>query len=208
MNNNFKDIMQNRSSIKSFDPTVKIPRAEMLAMIDEAVTAPSSVNLQPWRFVVVDTPAGKEKLRPVVKFNLNQNETSAAMVVLFGDLECYREAETIYGRAVQAGYMPADIKEQLMGMFMPSYQNESFAKMNDIVKVDSSLAAMQFMLVARAHGYETNPIGGFDAEKIARVLDLDEKRYVPVLIMAIGKQGDYQPFQTIRLAADEVTTFK
>ena len=33
--------------------------------------------------------------------------------------------------------------------------------MNDIVKVDSSLAAMQLMLVAKQHGYDTNPIGGF-----------------------------------------------
>ncbi len=40
--------------------------------------------------------------------------------------------------------------------------------MNDVVKIDASLAAMQFMLVARAHGYETNPIGGFE-EKASRL---------------------------------------
>ena len=33
--------------------------------------------------------------------------------------------------------------------------------------VDSSLAAMQFMLAARAHDYDTNPIAGYDAKKAA-----------------------------------------
>lgn len=33
---------------------------EMLTMIQEATTAPSSVNMQPWRFVVVESEAGKE----------------------------------------------------------------------------------------------------------------------------------------------------
>ena len=29
---------------------------------------------------------------------------------------------------------------------------------------------MQLMLVARAHGYETNPIGGFEADQLAEAL--------------------------------------
>ena len=59
--------------------------------------------------------------------------------------------------------------------------------MNDVVKVDSSLAAMQFMLVARDHGYETNPIGGFEADQLAEAFGLDKDRYVPVIILSIGK---------------------
>ena len=37
--------------------------------------------------------------------------------------------------------------------------------MKDIVNIDSSLMAMQLMLTAKAHGYDTNPIGGFDKRK-------------------------------------------
>lgn len=33
--------------------------------------------------------------------------------------------------------------------------------MNEIVHIDSSLAAMQLMLVARSYGYDTNAIGGY-----------------------------------------------
>ncbi len=57
-NNDFSDIVFNRTLIKLFDENTKIDRAEMLEMINKAVTAPSSINMQPWRFVVVDTTRG------------------------------------------------------------------------------------------------------------------------------------------------------
>lgn len=51
-----------------------------------------------------------------------------------------------------------------MNMFIPFYERANKKEMNDIVKIDSSLAAMQLMLVARHHGYDTNPIGGFEED--------------------------------------------
>ena len=47
-NNDFQDIVLNRRSIRSYDPSYKIEHNELLQMIDEAAKAPSSVNLQPW----------------------------------------------------------------------------------------------------------------------------------------------------------------
>ena len=51
--NNFSEITFGRKSVRQYDETYKITKEEMLEMIQEATTAPSSVNLQPWRFVVV-----------------------------------------------------------------------------------------------------------------------------------------------------------
>ena len=206
-NNDFKEIVFNRHSVKEFDPDVKISQEEMLQMIKEATVAPSSVNMQPWRFVVVASPEGKKKLRPLIRFNTRQNDSSAAMVLIFGDMKCYEKAEEIYSETVEKGFMPEEVKEELMGMFMPSYENASKEKMNDIVKIDSSLAAMQFMLVARTHGYETNPIGGFEEDQLAEAFDLDPERYVPVIIIAIGKAQGI-PFKTTRLAPEKITVFK
>ena len=53
VNNDFSDITFGRKSVRVYDETVKISHEEMLTMIQEATTAPSSVNMQPWRFVVV-----------------------------------------------------------------------------------------------------------------------------------------------------------
>ncbi len=95
--------------------------------------------------------------------------------------------EEIYGNAVKHGFMPEEVKNEMLDKVVGLYDSASKAQMNDIVKIDSSLAAMQFMLVAKAHGYDTNPIGGFESDQIADAFDIDAERYVPVLIVAIGK---------------------
>ncbi|AVP36270.1 nitroreductase family protein [Staphylococcus felis] len=189
LNNHFDDILKGRRSVKVFDENVKIPRSEMDEILTKATLAPSSINMQPWRLVVVDTEEGKEKLRPLVRFNSRQNDTSAAMIVIFGDMLNYEYAEDIYGAAVEKGYMLKEIKEELVERFVTMYKALDRQAMNDIVKVDSSLMAMQLMLVARQYGYDTNPIGGFDRENIAQAFDLDPERYVPVMIVAIGKEA-------------------
>ena len=206
-NNNFKDVVFNRHSVKVFDKNVKISHEEMLEIIKEATKAPSSVNMQPWRFVVVESEEGKEKLRPLVNFNTRQNDTSSAMILIFGDMKCYEKAEEIYGSAVEKGFMTEESKKEVMEFFVPFYKNASKNKMNDIVKIDSSLAAMQLMLVARLHGYDTNPIGGFEEEKLAEAFGLDPERYVPVIIIAMGK-SDYKAHSSVRLDAEEITVFK
>ncbi|HBK5982499.1 TPA: nitroreductase family protein, partial [Staphylococcus pseudintermedius] len=68
-------------------------------------------------------------------------------------------------------------------------------------------AAMQFMLVAREHGYETNPIGGFNREDIAAGLGLDPERYVPVMIIAIGKAAE-EGRPTSRLDVERIVQYR
>lgn len=80
--NDFSTIMTGRRSVRVYDETYKIPHEEMLEMIKEATTAPSSVNMQPWRFVVAESEEAKEILRPLIRFNTRQNDTSSAMVMI------------------------------------------------------------------------------------------------------------------------------
>lgn len=206
VSNDFSDIVYNRRSIRKFDTSVKIPREEMLEILDKTVTAPSSVNMQPWRFVVVDSEEGKDKLKPFVSYNAIQNETSSAMVLIFADLKSQERAEEIYGKAVTQGKMPEEVKEKQLSSIVPMYEKAPFEVMNEIVHIDSSLAAMQLMLVARSYGYDTNAIGGYKKDGLAKAFGLDEDRHVPILIIALGK-ADEEGFESVRLDASDVTTF-
>ena len=122
-------------------------------------------------------------------------------------MACYELGEEIYDQAVAEGKMPADVRDQQLAAIIPYYKNFTTQQMNDVVKIDSSLAAMQFMLVARAHGYETNPIGGFEADQLAEAMGLDKERYVPVMILSIGKAKE-EGYSPVRLAAEKITEFK
>ncbi|EOS7916030.1 nitroreductase family protein [Enterococcus hirae] len=207
VNNDFSSVVFGRKSVRVYDETVKISHEEMLEMIQETTTAPSSVNMQSWRFVVAESEEAKAKLKPLIRFNTRQNDTSSAMVMIFGDMNCYEYGEEIYDQAVAEGKMPAEVRDQQLAAILPYYQNFTREQMNDVVKIDASLAAMQFMLVARSHGYETNPIGGFEADQLAEAFDLDKERYVPVMILSVGKAVE-EGYESVRLAPEKITTFK
>lgn len=178
----------------------------MEQIINETVQAPSSVNMQPWRFAVVASEEGKALLEPLVRFNKVQNQTAAAMVVIFGDLNSFEQAEKIYGTAVEQGLMPQEVKEHQLTTLAPLFEQMSLEDKREMAVIDGALAAMNFMLVARAYGYDTNPIGGFDKETIASVLGMDSERYNPVMIISIGKANE-EGYPSYRLPAAELMTW-
>lgn len=206
-NNDFANIVRGRRSVRNYDENIKISKEELSEMISEASLAPSSANMQPWRVIVVDTPEGKEKLRPLVRFNTLQNDTSSAMLLIFGDTQSYLYAEEIYNTAVEQGKMPAEVRDRQLETILSMFPTLSKEMKVEIAKVDSSLFAMQFMLVARAHGYDTNPMAGFEVDQLAKAFDLDEERYAPVMMISIGKAKE-DGHESVRLGSDKITFWR
>lgn len=205
--NDFNEIVYGRRSIKVYDPAVKISKEEMTEILEEAITAPSSINMQPWRFVVIDSDEAKATLAPLARFNKDKVLSASAVIAVFGDMNNFDYAEEIYGNAVELGYMPQEVKDMQLGAFKPMYENMSEEAMRDILLLDSGLVSMQLMLVARAHGYDTNPIGGFEKDQIAEAFGLDKERYVPVMLITIGKAAS-EGFTSYRLPVDKVAVWK
>ncbi len=192
-----------RRSIRIYDETVKISEDELKQIILEANLAPSSMNMQPWRYVIISSDAAKERLRPALYGNLKQLETSAAMIVVFNDLHKFELAEKIYDTAVEKGLMPKDVREKQLTNIRNMAQKVDLGKLNVSGMIDCGLAAMNLMYVAREHGYDTCPIGGFNHEMIHDVVDLDKDRYSPVMIISIGKAAE-EGFPSVRLPFDDV----
>lgn len=103
----FFDVIRERRSVRSYDPEIKISREELTEILRQATLAPSAANLQPWRFLVIDSPELKQRLLPIAS-NQQQVVEASAVIAVLGDLECYKFAEKIYGMAVDAGYMYAE----------------------------------------------------------------------------------------------------
>ena len=201
----FFDVIKGRKSVKYFDPNVKIEREEIIEMLNEANIAPSSCNLQPWRYIVVDTPEGKEKLGSA-NYNKIQNDTSAAMIIVLGDLNHYGKFDEIYGEAVKKGYMTEEVKDGFEKGMGPQLENLPTDKNREGVYFDCGLWTMQFANIAYAKGYDTNIIGGFVREKVAELFELEEN-LIPVMLIALGKkEKDARP--TVRMKAENLVRFE
>jgi nitroreductase len=197
---NFFDVVRERRSVRSYDPSVMIPREEMTEMLELATRAPSSSNMQPWRFLVIDSPELKKKLLPIA-FNQQQIIEASAVIAVLGDLESNKKAAEIYGQAVKAGLMPEDTAK----IFIERIQSQPPEDVRKVALVDGGLIAMQLMLIARAKGYDTVPMGGYDKGVFMEAFGISD-RYVPIMLIAIGKAAN-PGHPTKRLPIEDVAFF-
>nr|WP_246117115.1 nitroreductase family protein [Shouchella miscanthi] len=203
----FLNVLESRKSIRIYDENVKISKEEMTELLAAAVKAPSSVNLQPWRFVVIESDEAKSTLAPLASFNQNQVKTSSAVIAVFADMNNLDYLEEIYGKAVELGLMPEEVKENQVPAIRGLLSGISDQQNKESILIDGGLVSMQIMLTAKAFGYDTNPIGGFDKENIAEAFGLEKERYVPVMLISIGKANE-AGYKSYRMPVEQVTEWK
>ncbi|MDR2951122.1 MAG: nitroreductase family protein [Prevotella sp.] len=196
-----------RASIRNYDTSVKISRDEMSNILQDAMTAPSSLNLQPWRFFVFDTPEGKETIKPFMMFNQQQWETSSAIIAVYGDMECASYTDPILSAGVENNLITPEYKDKMSEMIAGFHTSFTEERLRNSVLIDCGFVTMQLMLSAKAYGYDTNPIGGFMRKELTEALDLDAKRYIPIILISIGKAAEARN-DSIRFSVDEITQWK
>ena len=195
-------IINNRSSIRHYDKNVKISKDELNDILSNTTKAPSAWNLQHWHFTIFHTEEAKQQLLPIA-YNQSQIVESSAVVAILGDLEANENTDLVYDPLVQAGHLKSEIKETLAGQISRAYMDKSFAR--DAAFTNASLAAMQLMIVAKAKGYDTCAIGGFNKEQFINEFSVSE-RYVPIMLISIGKAVK-PAHQSKRLDLDQVSTW-
>lgn len=67
-------ISQTRHTAKAFDPTRQIPDETIEKLRTLLRNAPSSVNSQPWHFLIASTPAGRARIAKATQGSFTYNE--------------------------------------------------------------------------------------------------------------------------------------
>ncbi len=178
-------LMDERKSVRKYEPGVTIPRKTIQHILQQATSAPSSSNLQSWRFLVIDDPEQKKELR-IAGFNQEQIETSSAIIAVIGDNEMYKNAKQINDLNVELGYMPREIADMMIANSESMYSNLSEAERTNIAHLDAGLVSMQVVLLAKDMGYDTVIMGGFDKAAFAKKYELPSNE-IPMILIAIGK---------------------
>lgn len=198
----FMGVVKERRSVRHYDPAFNISEQELKDILTEATLAPSGANMQPWKFVVFNDQALKEQLLPIAN-NQQQVVNASAVIAVLGDLEYIRQVDSVYDASVEAGYMTQEVKETLVTNMKGMLASMDPQYIKDGVIFDCGLVSMQLMLAARARGYDTVPMAGYDKEKFIEAFDIPN-HYVPTILIAIGKAS--QPgHPTTRLPIEEMT---
>ncbi|MDN4094059.1 nitroreductase family protein [Brevibacillus agri] len=195
-----EQVMEARHSVRKYDSNVTIPQGELNEILRLAASAPSSWNLQHWRFLVVTDPAIKEKLLPIA-YGQQQVVDAYATIIILGDLEAYKSARPVYDAALEKGYVTEQVRDNMIAQIEGAYKNNPEIARDEAIR-NSSYAAMQLMLAAKAKGYDTCPMGGYDRDALIKELNIPS-RYIPTLMLTLGK-ASVQAYPTARFGLDEL----
>ncbi len=193
---NVREAAEKRRSIRAYEPG-PIPHEDLAEILGVARLAPSAFNVQPWRFVVVETPELKTQLAAAA-FNQRQVHSAPAVIVLYTDMKgALGDLDAI----VHPGMTP-EAKEGVKSTIRTMFATQSDDERETWGQGQAYIALGYLLLAAEARGYQTSPMLGFDPAAVKKLLNLPENARVPALV-AIGR-GAEEGFSLHRHALDEI----
>ena len=169
-----------RRSIRTFAAS-SITVEDVATILDTVRLAPSAFNVQPRRFLVVESPEVNAQLAEAA-YNQRQVHSAPAVIVLYTDvLDALERIEDV----VHPNYDEA-AATQTAAMIRGMFAAKTDAEREAWGAEQGNIALGYLLLIAEAHGYQTSPMAGFDAEKVKQLLGLPAHVRVPALV-AIGR---------------------
>jgi len=178
-----KEALNKWSSVKKFKD--KPVEEDKLKEIFELTTkAPTAFNLQPYRFIVLDSEETKKiAARSVVPVN-GWVRYADKIVVLIGDEEIDVNADKVLENKIKDEDLNKEKAKNLRKMF-EDYKNRGDNFMTGWLTRNTIIPATFFMLACREYGIGCCPVRGFSQEKISEELDLKQSER-PILLFPIG----------------------
>lgn len=199
-------IFLNRKSVRSYDENYKISKLELEEMLELTLKAPSSMNLQPTRMLVIESNEAKEKIKPHMFGNLLQVDTSSQLVLFVTRLDKFEVGLDVFNQSEELGFLPRDVADHQRNIIKNRNENYQIEKVINEGHLDTGLQAMQFMLVAKQYGYDTCAIGGFNKDTILSALNIKDDNLLPVLMVSIGKAKE-PGFNSFRLSVEDTVEY-
>ncbi|MEH2394002.1 MAG: nitroreductase family protein [Nostoc sp.] len=193
-----------RISAQHFDSSKQLSADEIRALVQEATEAPSSFNIQHWRFIAVTDPAKKQALTAASYGQAKVSESAVTFIIL-GDLEGHTKLQGILNQSVDAGLLPREVAEQWVQMADSMYGSSAAFARDEAIR-SASLAAMTLMLAAKVRGLVSGPMIGFDPAQVKQLFGIADQ-YIPVMLLPVGYPGQGNTSRKPRLRVDEVLSF-
>jgi nitroreductase len=176
-----------RYATKKFDPAKKIPAETWAALEEVLVLTPSSMGMQPWKFIIVTDPLTKARLRPAAHDQAQAVDCSHFVVFAVRKNLDDAHLDRLFARMGEVHGVPA---ESLAGY------RKSGAGLIERARTEGRLDTWQthqlyislgnFMTSAALLGVDTCPMEGIDPPQFDEILGLTGTSYATVVACAAG----------------------
>lgn len=173
------DAIYQRRAIKAFDPEHIVSKDDEKKLFEAAIQAPTSFNIQHWRFVVVRDKALRAEMRKLGN-DQAQITDSSLLVIMTADTKAWQKEPARYW--TQA---PKEVADLLVGWMGPFHDGRDWLQ-RDEAQRSIGMAMQTLMLAAKGIGLDSCPMIGFDIEAVAKLINLPADHVMGPMV-PIGK---------------------
>lgn len=217
MENKFFAAMKFRHATKEFDSSKKVSDEDFNAILEAGRLSPSSFGFEPWKFVVVQNEALREKLKVLTWGGQGQLPTASHLLIILA-----RKKKSMHYGSEYIQHMLKDIKQfpddviALYDQFIEKFQKEDFK----LLESDRNLfewacrqtyIPLANMTMAAAYmGIDSCPMEGFEADKaeafLKDELHIDPEEFGVSVMVAFGYRAK-EPRPSARQALEDITAW-
>lgn len=197
-----------RYAVKKFDATKKISQSDWAALQEIIRLTPSSYGLQPWKFILVENPQVRQKLKPVSRDQSQVTDCSHYLVLTHlkkineshVDQHLQQMATT---RGTEIGKL-ASFKSAVVEGLLKGRRSQT---LNHWAERQCYIVMGQVMAMAALMGIDTCPMEGLEPAEYDKILELENTDYATIASLAFGYRHPddrYAAIKKVRFSRDKV----
>ena len=210
-------VLQSRYTTKAYDANKTIPAEKFEQLLAMLRLAPSSINIQPWHFIIADHVAAKQRIAKALvgKYAYNAPKVlDSSHTILFctkADIDAQHLEQLLAQDEISGRFKGEQAKQGQKDTrtgYIEYYRNEK-GDIQRWAENQTFIALGQMLLAAGIENIDATPIGGFNEEILDQELQLTAQGLVPSVILTLGYRSE-QDFNAklpkSRLAEDLIFT--
>ena len=183
------EALKTRYAVQVFDTTKKISEADLNIILESGRLTPSSYGFEPWKFIVVENPDLRLKLREAAYDQAKVSEASHLIVLAYRTDSRQNIVRERIERTAETYKVNADELQDFQVMMQGSIDRQTDDVLAADMKAQAYIALGVMIETASLLGIDNAPMGGFDNASVDDLLGLKEQNLSAAVFLALGYHG-------------------
>ena len=200
MNNPIIEDLCWRHTVKKYDASRKISQENLDVLFEAMRLSASSINSQPWKFVVIESDEAKERMNRTFVHNFQFNQPhvfDSSLIILFAHNPCYTREDyaEVVDKGIQDKRTKPEDRDNAFGSFMFAELNtDDTGNTSNWTKAQTYIALGNTLHTLARLRIDSTPMEGIDTGLISQEFKNELNGYQCDVALAIGHhhpQEDY-----------------
>lgn len=214
-NTEILNALNNRYACKEFDKNKKINDDDLKLVLESGRLSPSSIGIEPWKFLVVANEDLKNELATVALGGKKQIPSCSHLVILLNRTSNDLKANSEYLTKLfnEDKHLPKEVADIMLKMIKDVNDNRfknDEKEINHYSREQAYIALGTMLTTSALLGIDSCTIGGYDNEAVTKILSernlLDTNHFNISCMLALGYRNE-NPTPKTRRSFEEVVEF-